>query len=292
MCARCVMDTSRPGNQLRRTRRLQPLPAATTALSDDRLPGGQRCAARLDASASRASRPTGRARTYDCIIGLSGGVDSSYLAYLARRSSACGRWSFTSTPAGTRELAVNNIEKLVEDARPRPAHRRGRLGRDAGPAARLLQGAGCQPATSRRITHSSPRCTTSRPSTAFEYILNGGNYSTECVLPLAWGYHALRPAPSARHPSQLRHAPAEAVPADRISSLTTPTIRTSGRRDGAAAQLHRLQQGAGDGRPAATASAGATTAASTTSRASRASSRATICRRSSATTSAARTSPA
>ena len=42
----------------------------------------------------------GQGQDFDCIIGMSGGVDSSYLTYLAAQNSACGRWSFMSMPAG------------------------------------------------------------------------------------------------------------------------------------------------------------------------------------------------
>jgi aminotransferase len=55
----------------------------------------------------------GKARTYDCIIGLSGGVDSSYLALRARDWGL--RPLVVHVDAGwNSELAVANIEKIIK----------------------------------------------------------------------------------------------------------------------------------------------------------------------------------
>ncbi len=55
----------------------------------------------------------GRGRDYDCAIGLSGGADSSYLAYLGSQSGL--RMLAVHVDAGwNSELAVANIEKLCK----------------------------------------------------------------------------------------------------------------------------------------------------------------------------------
>jgi N-acetyl sugar amidotransferase len=58
-------------------------------------------------------REAGRGREYDCILGLSGGVDSSYLALKAREWGL--RALVVHVDAGwNSELAVANIEKIVK----------------------------------------------------------------------------------------------------------------------------------------------------------------------------------
>src|SRR4051812_41671454 len=55
----------------------------------------------------------GRDREYDIVLGLSGGVDSSYLALLAKRWGL--RTLLVHVDTGwNSELAVSNIEKLVK----------------------------------------------------------------------------------------------------------------------------------------------------------------------------------
>ena len=76
-------------------------------------------------------------------------------------------------------------------ARPRPAHRGRRLAGDAGPAARVLQGAGAAPRHAAGSRVLRRRCTTSPRSTASSTSSPARNYSTECVRePLEWHYHA------------------------------------------------------------------------------------------------------
>jgi N-acetyl sugar amidotransferase len=60
-------------------------------------------------------RNDGKGRNYDCIIGLSGGVDSSYLAYMLRTEYPELRILAVHVDAGwNSELAVQNIQNIVE----------------------------------------------------------------------------------------------------------------------------------------------------------------------------------
>ncbi|PIP12197.1 MAG: ExsB family protein, partial [bacterium (Candidatus Stahlbacteria) CG23_combo_of_CG06-09_8_20_14_all_40_9] len=55
----------------------------------------------------------GKDKEYDCALGLSGGVDSSYLAYIAKREGL--RPLIVHTDAGwNSEIAVENIENIVK----------------------------------------------------------------------------------------------------------------------------------------------------------------------------------
>ena len=57
---------------------------------------------------------TGRGRDYDCIIGMSGGIDSSYLTYIATEQLGLRPLVFHVDTGWNSQEAVNNIEKLVE----------------------------------------------------------------------------------------------------------------------------------------------------------------------------------
>ena len=56
----------------------------------------------------------GRGKDFDCIIGMSGGIDSSYLTYLAKEQFGLRPLVFHVDGGWNSQEAVNNIEKLVD----------------------------------------------------------------------------------------------------------------------------------------------------------------------------------
>lgn len=56
----------------------------------------------------------GKGKKYDCIIGLSGGVDSSYLAYYAVRKLGLRPLLFACDTGWNLNVAVENVEKIVK----------------------------------------------------------------------------------------------------------------------------------------------------------------------------------
>lgn len=56
----------------------------------------------------------GKGKKYDCIIGLSGGVDSSYLLYYAKEKLGLRPLVFAVDTGWTLNVAVENIEKIVK----------------------------------------------------------------------------------------------------------------------------------------------------------------------------------
>ncbi len=72
-------------------------------------PEGQRA---LDALVARM-KSAGRGRDYDCIIGVSGGVDSTYVAYLVRKLGL-RPLAVHFDNGWNSELAVSNIEKVLK----------------------------------------------------------------------------------------------------------------------------------------------------------------------------------
>lgn len=58
-------------------------------------------------------REAGKGKKYDCIIGLSGGTDSSYLTYFAKEKMGLRPLIYTVDTGWNLNVAVENIEKLV-----------------------------------------------------------------------------------------------------------------------------------------------------------------------------------
>ncbi len=56
----------------------------------------------------------GRGREFDCIIGMSGGIDSSYLTYLAKSQLGLKPLVFHVDAGWNSQIAVNNIERLID----------------------------------------------------------------------------------------------------------------------------------------------------------------------------------
>ncbi|MBI5720034.1 MAG: N-acetyl sugar amidotransferase [Burkholderiales bacterium] len=132
----------------------------------------------------------GRGRDHDCLIGISGGVDSSYLTYLAKAKLGLRPLLFHVDAGWNSQQAVNNIEKLVDG-----------LGVDLHTEVvdwqemRDLQLAFFKAGVPHLDTPQDHAFFAGLYNFAakhgFKYILTGANYSTECVRePLEWHYHA------------------------------------------------------------------------------------------------------
>jgi len=59
-------------------------------------------------------RRSGKGKAYDCVIGLSGGVDSSYVAWLVVKEMGLRPLAVHMDNGWNTELAVSNIEKIVK----------------------------------------------------------------------------------------------------------------------------------------------------------------------------------
>jgi len=69
--------------------------------------------ARLEKNAERI-RNEGKGKDFDCIIGMSGGIDSSYLTYIAKEKLGLRPLVFHVDAGWNSQEAVSNIEKLVD----------------------------------------------------------------------------------------------------------------------------------------------------------------------------------
>lgn len=132
----------------------------------------------------------GEGRDHDCLIGISGGVDSSYVAYLAKAKFGLRPLLFHVDAGWNSQQAVNNIEAMVDG-----------LGLDLHTEVvnweemKDLQLAFFKAQVPHIDTPQDHAFFASLYNFAakhkFKYILTGANYSTECVRePLEWHYHA------------------------------------------------------------------------------------------------------
>lgn len=112
VCTNCVMDTSDAAISFDAAGRCD----HCTTFYSRTLPNwrtdasGQR---QLDALVARIKQQ-GKGKDFDCIIGMSGGVDSSYLTYLAKQRMGLRPLVFHVDAGWNSDVAVNNIERLVD----------------------------------------------------------------------------------------------------------------------------------------------------------------------------------
>ncbi len=134
-------------------------------------------------------RKAGVGRDFDCIVGMSGGVDSSYLTYIAKEKLGLRPLVFHVDAGWNSQEAVNNIERIVD-----------KLGLDLftevidWPEMRDLQ--------LSFFKAGVPHIDTPQDMAFFatmykfaekwgvKFILTGANLSTECIRnPLEWMYY-------------------------------------------------------------------------------------------------------
>lgn len=131
----------------------------------------------------------GRGKTYDCIIGLSGGVDSSYCALKVAEWGL--RPLVVHVDAGwNSELAVMNIEQICR-----------RLGFDLvthvvdWEEMRDMQVAFLRSNLANQDTPQDHAFFAAlygyAEKAGVKHVINGSNFATESILPRAWGYDAM-----------------------------------------------------------------------------------------------------
>lgn len=134
-------------------------------------------------------RAAGKGRDFDCILGMSGGVDSSYLTYVAKEKMGLRPLVFHVDAGWNSDLAVSNIERVVEG-----------LGLDL--FTEVIDWDEMRDLQLAFFKAGLPNIDTPQDHAFFatmykfaeeygvKYILTGANISTECVKnPLEWMYY-------------------------------------------------------------------------------------------------------
>lgn len=135
-------------------------------------------------------KSSGRNKKYNCLVGISGGVDSCYTAYL------CQKWGLKPLlihmdNGWNSEISVKNIKKTIN-----------KLDLDYSSYVldwnefREIQLAFLKSSIVDLEMPTDIAIAASLYKTAnkhgIKYIISGGNYSGEGILPLSWGYHVLK----------------------------------------------------------------------------------------------------
>ncbi len=142
----------------------------------------------LEIMASKIRRE-GEGKDFDCIIGMSGGIDSSYLTYIAKKELGLRPLVFHVDAGWNSQEAVNNIEKLVD-----------KLGLDL--YTEVIDWEEMRDLQLAFFKSGVPHIDTPQDHAFFammykfavqynvKYILTGANYSTECIRnPIEWMYY-------------------------------------------------------------------------------------------------------
>jgi N-acetyl sugar amidotransferase len=132
---------------------------------------------------------SGRGRDFNCILGMSGGLDSSYLLHLAVSEFGLRPLVFHVDGGWNTDIAVHNIQMLVD-----------KLGLDL--YTEVINWEEMRDFQLAFIKSGVPHLDIPQDHAfiatlyhfankhGIKYILNGGNYSTECVRnPLEWLYY-------------------------------------------------------------------------------------------------------
>lgn len=131
----------------------------------------------------------GKEKDFDCIIGMSGGIDSSYLVYIAKEVLGLRPLVFHVDAGWNSQIAVNNIERIVD-----------KLGLDL--YTHVIDWEEMKDLQLAFFKSGVPHIDTPQDHAFFatmynfasdykvRYILTGANYSTECVRnPIEWMYY-------------------------------------------------------------------------------------------------------
>lgn len=142
----------------------------------------------LEAIAAQV-RDAGKGRDYDCIMGLSGGVDSSYVAYTAVKKLGLRPLAVHFDSGWNSELAVKNIENIVKklniDLHTHVVDWEEM--RDLQLAFFKSSVANCDIPTDHAFPAVLYRVAAQH---GISFILSGSNYATEFILPQSWGYQS------------------------------------------------------------------------------------------------------
>jgi N-acetyl sugar amidotransferase len=185
-CTRCVMDTTVPDIEFDAAGVCNYCRSATERLQRELFVGDEH-RAKLEALVEQVKRD-GAGKPYDCIIGVSGGVDSSYTAYVVKKLGL-RPLAVHFDNGWNSELAVENIEKLLKklDIDLYTHVVDWEEFKDLQLAFLKASVANSEIPTDHGITALLYRMAAQR---RVSYIITGGNLATETIMPDAWMHDA------------------------------------------------------------------------------------------------------
>ena len=130
----------------------------------------------------------GIGKKYDCILGLSGGLDSSYLATVAHEAGLRVLVFHTDTGWNT-EIAVSNIESIASSY-GFPLHTHVIDWAEMADVQRAFLRAGVPNQDIPQDHAIFSAFYTYAARQGIKWVLSGSNYASESILPKAWGYDA------------------------------------------------------------------------------------------------------
>lgn len=113
MCTRCIMDTTDTDIIFDEHGFCNHCTMALNKLKEFHFKSEQKREQKLNEIVN-VIKKTGKGKKYDCVIGLSGGIDSSYLAYVLVKQYGIRPLAVHVDNGWNSELAVMNIENIVK----------------------------------------------------------------------------------------------------------------------------------------------------------------------------------
>jgi N-acetyl sugar amidotransferase len=186
-CSRCVMDSSVPDIYFDQSGICNYCNAALSRLNNEIFASDAKNH-KLDAFIADI-KLHGLGKPYDCIIGVSGGVDSSYVAYIVKRKFGLRPLAVHFDNGWNSELAVKNIEILLKELEIdlythvvdwdefkdlQLSFLKASIANSEIPTDHAILALLYKAAKKNRV----------------RYILHGGNLSTESIMPAIWMHDA------------------------------------------------------------------------------------------------------
>ncbi|MCB1738542.1 MAG: N-acetyl sugar amidotransferase [Gammaproteobacteria bacterium] len=187
ICKRCVMDTSVADIEFDVHGECNYCRAASARLERELYVGDDH-GAKLAALIGEIKRE-GVGKPYDCIIGVSGGVDSSYTAYLVKRKYGLRPLAIHFDNGWNSELAVQNIERLLNSLEI-DLHTHvvdWDEFKDLQLSFLKASVANCEIPTDHAIVALMYRMADKH---GVRHIISGGNLATESIMPDVWMHDA------------------------------------------------------------------------------------------------------